>query len=360
MMTTHTRTPGLSVVIPNWNGRALLEKFLPSVVTAAAAFEAASRQPSEVIVADDASTDDSLEWLAVHFPQVHIEAGERNQGFAATANRGVAAARFGLVYLVNNDVALAPASLPPLIGHFDDPHVFAVASQAYDYSSGVLRGAGQVGEIRRGFLGIHRRYFVPAPPSAEPAPAKDKRPFLTLYASGGSSLFDREKFLELGGFDKLFAPFGWEDVELGLRAWRRGYEVRFEPHSAVWHEFSSTLGGLPRRRVRAIYERNRLLAHWLHLDTRADFAAHGFFLLLKLLASILIGRWEVWLATVWALSRWRIVKARREQLRRGRQRGLREVLVRVHEELGRLEVRPLTAATAPARPYPQPGKPGPA
>ena len=104
---------GLSVVVPNWNGRALLEKFLPSVVQSARAFEAACGQPTEILVTDDASTDDSELWLRTHFPGVRFERGSRQQGFAPTANRGVRAARFSLVYLVNNDVALAPALCRP-------------------------------------------------------------------------------------------------------------------------------------------------------------------------------------------------------------------------------------------------------
>lgn len=345
MSANRTREPGLSVVVPSWNGRALLETFLPSVVTAAAAYEAACREPTEVIVADDASGDDTSAWLAARFPQVRIEAGERQQGFAPTANRGVEAARYGLVYLVNNDVALEPATLPPLAAHFADPRVFAVASQVYDYASGVLSGAGQVGELRRGFLGIHRRYFVSAPSPSRTAP-----PFLTLYASGGSALFDREKFLVLGGFDELLAPFGWEDVELGLRAWKQGYELRFEPASAVWHQFSSTLGTrYARRHVRAVYERNRLLAHWLHLEQPAALAAHAAFLLLKLVASPLIGRWENWIGFAGAVTRLGEVRARRARLRTAQQRSLADVLETLAGQLRRPEVELLAQDNAPVR-----------
>ena len=139
--------PGLSIVIPNWNGRALLEKFLPTVVQSARAFEAACGQPTEILVADDASTDDSESWLRAHFPGVRFESGSRQQGFAPTANRGVRAARFPLVYLVNNDVALAPETLPPLAAHFRDAKVFAATGNAYDFATGILRGAGTARRI---------------------------------------------------------------------------------------------------------------------------------------------------------------------------------------------------------------------
>src|ERR1700730_7359006 len=79
---------GLSIVVPNWNGRALLEKFLPSLIESARAFEASCGQSTEILIADDASTDDSEKWLRAHWPDVSFETSPRQRGFAPTANRG--------------------------------------------------------------------------------------------------------------------------------------------------------------------------------------------------------------------------------------------------------------------------------
>jgi GT2 family glycosyltransferase len=340
--------PGLSIVIPSWNGRALLERYLPSVVSAAAAFERACRQGTEIVVADDASDDGTGAWLASHFPGVRVEPGAARAGFAPTANRGVQAARYALVYLVNNDVALDASTLPPLAAHFGavggSSRVFAVASQVYDYDTGKLSGAGQLGDFRRGFIGIHRRYFV------EESSAPQPRPWLTLFATGGSSMFDRRIFLGLGGFDESFAPFGWEDVELSLRAWKRGFEVHYEPGSAVWHQFSSTITpAYSRRRVRTVYERNRLLAHWRHLDSPSEKAAHGAFLGLKLAASLVNGHWELWPATLRALSRRSEVRHRRGA--DSIEVPLHKVLKRVADELERPGAKPLREESAPVRPW---------
>jgi GT2 family glycosyltransferase len=339
------RAEGLSIVVPNWNGRALLERFLPTVIDAARAFAAASGQPTEILVADDASTDDSERWLRAHWPEVRFEGSARQQGFAPTANRGVREARFSLVYLVNNDVALTAATLQPLTSHFRDANVFAVTGNAYDYATGVLRGAGQRGRFRRGFLGVHSRFFVPAPPAQMP-------PLTTLYATGGSSLFHREKFLALGGFDEMLAPYGWEDVELSLRAWKQGLVIRYEPRSAIWHQFSSTIGAhVPRRRATATYERNRLLTHWLHLDTQSQKIAHGLGIGVKMLSSPLSGRTEYWEAFAQALELWDKVQARRAELRKTQRRALAEVLRQIDEQMSRPEVRPLDDASAPISPY---------
>jgi GT2 family glycosyltransferase len=336
---------GLSIVVPNWNGRALLEKFLPSLIESARAFEAACGQPTEILIADDASSDDSKEWLRAHWPEVRFESSPRQRGFAPTANRGLGAARFSLVYLVNNDVALTAATLPPLAAHFRDPRVFAVTGNAYDFATGVLRGAGQRGRFRRGFLGVHSRFFVSDP-------TVQMLPLITLYGTGGSSLFDREKFLALGGFEETMAPYGWEDVELSLRAWKQGFEVRYEPRSAIWHQFSSTIGSkVSHRQVNAVYDRNRLLTHWLHLDTFGQRASHAVGVGAKLLTSPLIGRMEYWRAFAQALAVRPQIKARRTELKESQQRTLAEVVSKIEEQMARPEVRVLDAASAPIRPY---------
>ncbi len=340
---------GLSIVVPTWNGRALLEKFLPSVVDAARACEAACGQRTEIVIADDASTDDTEPWLRVHWPEVRCERSPRQQGFAPNANCGVRAARFPLVYLVNSDVALIPTTLPPLVAHFHDPNVFAATGNAYDFAGGVLRGAGQRGRFRRGFLGVHSRFFVLSPRS-------EMEPLVTLYATGGSSLYDRDKFLALGGFEEMLAPYGWEDVELSLRAWKQGFEIRYEPRSAIWHQFSSTIGAhVSPRRASATYERNRLLAHWLHLDTRGEQALHALGVAVKLLAPPFTGRLESWQAFAQALGVWDRVQARRGELRKTRRRTLAEVLRKIEEQMSRPEIRPLDAFSAPVCPYVRPG-----
>ena len=175
---------------------------------------------------------------------------------------------------------------------------------------------------------------------------------MTLYATGGSSLFDREKFLALGGFEETMAPYGWEDVELSLRAWKQGFEVRYEPRSAIWHQFSSTIGSkVSRRQANAIYNRNRLLTHWLHLDTFGQKASHALGVAAKLLTSPLIGRMEYWRAFAQALVVRPQVKARRAEWKTSQQRTLAEVVSKIEAQMSRKEVRVLDAASAPIWPY---------
>ena len=340
-------SPGLSVVIPSWNGRSLLQKFLPSVVQSVAAFQSTCSLPAEILIADDASSDDTLSWLREHFPSVRCESSATRRGFAPTVNRGVRAARYSSVYVLNNDVALEPTTLSALLPHLSDPLVFAVTGQVYDFASGLLRGGAQYGKFRRGFLGVHERLYV------DPSDSCSSAPLLTLWASGGSTLFDREKFLALGGFEELFAPFGWEDVEICLRAWKQGLTIHFEPRSSIWHQFSSTIGSRhSRHHVRAVYERNRLWAHWMHLDTPRQFAAHFFVLFLKLLADPFALRWETWSAFLQALRGLPAIRARRKELLARRRASLVSILQLLAAQAHNPALHHIHAATAPVRPCP--------
>ncbi len=143
---------------------------------------------------------------------------------------------------MNNDVEVEPDAVDALAGAFgdDDAKLLAVHSRMIDLATGREVGTGKMGGFWRGFLRVHRSY-IPRPS----APG----PFWSMFATGGSAMFQRALFLELGGFDPIFAPFYLEDVELSYRAWKRGLTVRYEPRSVVRHQFSSTIApsGRPAR-----------------------------------------------------------------------------------------------------------------
>jgi GT2 family glycosyltransferase len=269
---------GVSIVIPTWNGILLLKRFLPSVILAAASYTRQSSAPVEIIIVDDGSTDETCSWLAgeisnlrfqISNPELKILKNEKNLGFAKTCNRGVEAASHGLVFLLNNDVEVDTASIAPLVEDFSDAKVFAAHCRVIELESGEECGTGKVGGFARGFFRVHRSYITRT--SYDKGSAG---PLYSIFAGGGSAMFDREKFLQLGGFDELLSPFYWEDVELSYRAWKRGYTVLYEPRSVARHRVSSTIGKLKRRRVRKIEKRNRLLFHWINLHDNRMLASH--------------------------------------------------------------------------------------
>ena len=217
-----------SVVIPNWNGRDLLEKYLPSIVRALSA-----NPDNEIVVVDNGSTDGSVDLVRSTFPQVNLLALPTNLGFGGGSNAGFRAARNDIVVLLNSDMRVAPDFLAPLLEGFRDPTVFAVACQIFFSDPTRLReetGLTQ-GWWEDGGLRVRHRID----------PAVDDL-FPCFYGGGGSCAFDRAKFLELGGFDHLLAPFYLEDTDLGYLAWKRGWKVLYQPRSIVYHEHRGTIG----------------------------------------------------------------------------------------------------------------------
>jgi len=264
---TAPSTDAASIVIPNWNGRDLLEKYLPSVVEAAAINPA-----NEIIVVDNGSSDGSAAWVREHFPELRVIALEKNLGFGGGSNAGLRAATHDIVVLLNNDMRVAPDFLPPLIDAFTDDKVFAVACQIFFSDPAKLREETGLTEARwrRGTLQVEHR-----------ADDNITGPYPCFYAGGGSSAFDRRKLLELGGFDELFAPFYFEDADLGHLAWKRGWKVLYQPGSVVWHEHRGTIGKHHARGyIDRTVKRNRLLFCWKNIHEWRRLAAHFAFLVL--------------------------------------------------------------------------------
>jgi GT2 family glycosyltransferase len=273
------RKENVSIVIPSWNGRELLEKFLPSVIASARHYISQTGAQVEILIVDDGSADDSVSWLIgqgfeeedrsastdTSAPELRLFRNPSNLGFGITCNRGLAAAKHNLVFLLNNDVETDLEAIAPMVGHFDRAEVFAVHCRVFEFETGKECGAGKLGSFAKGFIRVHRSFT----PSAEPT-----APLYSIFASGGSAMFDRRKFLDAGGFDLLLSPAYWEDVELSYRAWKRGWVVIYEPRSVVHHRVSSTMRKLDGNRIRRLQQRNRLIYHWIDLHDYGLFAWH--------------------------------------------------------------------------------------
>ncbi len=239
-------------VIPNWNGRDLLERYLPSVIAAAA-----GSPENEVLVVDNASTDGSAEFLRERFPQVRVLALDRNRGFGGGSNAGFRAARNDIVVLLNSDMRVEPDLLQPLLDGFSNPRVFAVSGQIFftdpnkrREETGLTEGAWLEGRL-------HVRHIIDQ---------RVRSLFPVFYAGGGSSAYDRRKFLALGGFDPLYEPFYLEDTDVSYLAWKRGWTVHYEPRSVVYHEHRGTIGRrFDEAFIRTVLRKNYLLFAWKNI-----------------------------------------------------------------------------------------------
>jgi GT2 family glycosyltransferase len=316
---------GVSVVIPTWNGKHLLGEFLPAVETAAGEYARLSGEPVEIVVVDDGSTDGTGEWLhsrAAHPPvALRVVALEENRGFGAACNAGARAATYRRMLLLNNDVAIELHAIAPLVAQFDGPSplgpLFAVHCRTKDIVTDEDVGTGKIGGFHRGFLRVHRS-FVAGDRAARPLPS--------IFANAGAALFDRQRFLDIGGFDLLFAPFYFEDVEIGYRAWKRGWVVGYEPRSVVRHRFSSTISRFGKRRIQTVSHRNRLLLHWIHLTDRRWFWQHLGWVAVLAAWSCLSFRFTFARGLWLALGQRDAVRSRRRESRRAAVRSDRDVV----------------------------------
>lgn len=233
--------PNISVVIPSYKGVHLYEKNLQAVLDC-------MRSGDELIVVDDASgpEDDTIAWFEKKFQikkqqfndfaadyylgkyknlSIVLLVNQTNQRFGASSNRGFAVAQNGLVFLINNDVAPYKDCLQHLVPHFDNPQVFAVGCLEHETHLGEIGGRNKLWFERGMFL--HSRYH-------------DMSVGETAWASGGSAMFRKSIFQEIGGFDKLYYPAYWEDIDLSFQARKRGYLVLFEPKAQVDHNHETT------------------------------------------------------------------------------------------------------------------------
>lgn len=233
----------VSIVIPTWNGKHLLEKHFPFV------FAARTKDVVEIILVDDCSTDGTIEWAREKFPELLTIRLARRGFFARAVNAGVGAAQGDIVVLLNNDVTPKKDFLDPLMKHFDNSSVFAVTCAEETMIDGkrIVRGRGE-GRLEKGLL-IHKSGINDKPYS--------------LWATGGNAAFDRRKWDELGGMDTLFEPFYWEDIDLSYRAWKKGWPVVFEKNSLVEHIHEQTIGRhFSSTYIRRIGLRNQFLFAW--------------------------------------------------------------------------------------------------
>lgn len=253
-----------SIVIPNWNGKDLLEKYLPSVIASIR-----NHPGSEVIVVDNGSTDGSASFLRERFPGVRLLALAENLGFGGGSNAGFRAAVNDVVVLLNSDMRVESDFLAPLLEGFSDPAVFAVSCQIL--FSDAAKPREETG-LTEGWwspsgLGVGHRI---GPEISDLYPC--------FYGGGGSCAFDRSKFLELGGFDELLRPFYLEDTDLGYMAWKRGWKVYYQPRSIVHHEHRGTIGKhFTREQIQGVLRKNYLLFTWKNIHEWSRLSTYFFF-----------------------------------------------------------------------------------
>lgn len=253
----------ITIAIPNYNGEKLLPKNLPNILAAGA---------DEVLINDDGSQDSSVKIIQENFPQVKLLTNQQNQGFIPSVNKLFNEASGEVVVLLNNDVLVDKNFLKPLIKHFSSSKMFAV--NCHEEGQGWGKGSWKDGFYE----------FVKT--------EEDEQVHQSAWASGGSAAFNKKIWTSLGGFDPLFVPFYWEDVDLSFRALKAGFDILWEPKSLVYHQHGTTINKAHSSKfVTRVKQRNQLLFIWKNITDKNLLAEHKANLIKRLLGGLGVGYW---------------------------------------------------------------------
>lgn len=253
--TTHAE---VAVVVLNWNGRKLLESFLPSWVQY-------TPEGADLIIVDNGSTDDSLAFVREHYPEVKLLPFSENYGFAAGYNKAIAELDYRTVVLLNSDVKLTAGWLDePLRLLASDPTIAAVqptiraqrSPKDFEYAGAA---GGYIDAL--GYPFCRGRLFG----TIEEDKGQYASPAELFWASGACLIIRRDVYLEVGGLDTVFFAHQ-EEIDLCWRINARGHRIVFAPTSVVYHVGGASLSAESPRKVFLNF-RNNLLMLYKNLPT---------------------------------------------------------------------------------------------
>lgn len=217
----------------------------------------------EVIIVND-DPRESLKKFLPSFKNLILLENEKNLGFAGAVNQGVSRAKGKYLMFLNDDARLLNESYKIVINHFKkDKNLFAVGFAQREKDNSLV-GKNQIYWLR-GML-YHKK-------------ADNLNFGFTAWAEGGACLLDKKKFLRLGGFDPLYSPFYWEDIDLSYRAYKRGWKVLFDPTINVGHYHETTIGKyFDKTFIQTTAFRNQFIFIWKNITDKNLFLSHLFFL----------------------------------------------------------------------------------
>ncbi len=245
----------LAVIILNWNGVKLLQQFLPSAVRFTTGDEV------DLIVADNGSTDKSIEWIRENYPDVKVIAFDENYGFAEGYNRAIATTNYPFTLLLNSDVEVTEGWWQPLLtfmeSHLDvgavQPKIKAFKEKEYFEYAGAAGGYID----RLGYPYCRGRLFD----SIEKDEGQyDGEPVDVCWASGAALMVRTDVYLKLGGLDPLFFAH-MEEIDLCCRMIAAGYRVMALSDSQVYHVGGASLNQGNPEKTYLNFRNNLLLLH---------------------------------------------------------------------------------------------------
>lgn len=255
---------------------------------------------TEIIIVND-DPESSIKNLLKDYKVKLIE-NAQNLGFGGAVNKGVRNSSNNYIFLLNSDVVLKNDQFKNSIKLFgEDKKLFAIGFAQSEKDSQIV-GKNSI-YWKNGFL-RHKK-------------ASNIFFGKTAWAEGGSSIFSKEKFLELGGFDELYSPFYWEDIDISFRAWKKGYRVLFDPNILVEHHHESTISTyFDSKTIKKISYRNQLIFIWKNITDIKLIISHYLLLIPNIIILLLKGEFEFISGFLSAISKiYKIYKQRKNQVK---------------------------------------------
>ncbi|MGL4994185.1 MAG: glycosyltransferase family 2 protein [Bacteroidales bacterium] len=244
----------VAIIILNWNGRKLLESYIPSLIANT------DREISTLYVADNGSDDDSLEFLSANYPEIKIIVFQKNWGFAQGYNLAIEAVSEEYVLLLNSDVEVTNNWLQPLVDFMDStpkagacqPKIRSLRNPSHFEHAGACGGFID----RFGYPFCRGRLFH----ITEEDNGQYDDPISIFWATGAALLTRRDVYIELGGLDSTFFAH-MEEIDFCWRLNSRGYEIKVIPSSVVYHLGAATLQKESPRKTYLNFRNNLLMLY---------------------------------------------------------------------------------------------------
>lgn len=242
----------VAIVILNWNGLKFLERFLPSVV--------ANSNGAEVIIADNASSDNSVSWLRNNYPHLRVIVNKTNWGFARGYNEALKLVEAEYFLLLNSDIEVPPGWLDPLIVLMEkNPEVAACQPKIISYNQpGYFEYAGAAGGFidRYGYPFCRGRIFT----ELEEDKGQYDDDVEVFWATGACLMVRASCYHEVGGMDNDFFAH-MEEIDLCWRLKNAGYKVMATGKSEIHHVGGGTLPKKSSRKTYLNFRNNFILLY---------------------------------------------------------------------------------------------------
>ena len=218
----------------------------------------------EVIVINDYPLENITKQVKDICPEYIVINNKKNFGFAGNVNRGVKNSTRNYVMLLNSDVVLKDNSFLNALDYFKkDQKLFAVTFAQIEKDGKTV--------------GANRAYFINGLINHSHPSSDIYHLSSNFWAEGGSSIFKRKLFVNLGLLDELYNPFYWEDIDLSYRAWKVGCKILYDPNVKVEHHHESTISKyFDKSKILKIAFRNQLIFHWKNLTDQDLILKHLF------------------------------------------------------------------------------------